>query len=77
MWNNDDEIVVMEVTIKPPYRPDSIKSHPENQALDQIRKIVEIFVRNQEVSAERHKWESGEKWIDVGRVIQAEPNTSR
>ena len=39
MWNGD-KIVVMGVTIEPPYRPESIKSREDNKALNHIRKIV-------------------------------------
>ena len=43
MWNGD-KIVVMGVTIEPPYRPDSIKSSADNnKAKDHIRKIVSSF----------------------------------
>ena len=41
MWNGD-KIVVMGVTIEPPYRPESIKSREDNKALNHIRKIVSI-----------------------------------
>ena len=43
MWNGD-KIVVMGVTIEPPYRPDSIKSRGDNaKAYEHIRKIVSIY----------------------------------
>ena len=42
MWNGD-KIVVMGVTIEPPYRPESIKSREDNKALNHIRKIVSIY----------------------------------
>ena len=42
MWNGD-KIVVMGVTIEPPYQPESIKSREDNKALNHIRKIVSIY----------------------------------
>merc|ERR1719412_2989220 len=50
MWNGD-KIVVMGVTIEPPYRPESIKSSADNnKAKDHIRKIVEKHIRDQEAA---------------------------
>ena len=43
MWNGD-KIVVMGVTIEPPYRPESIKAREDNgKAREHIRKIVSIY----------------------------------
>ena len=39
MWNGE-KIRVMGVDIEPPYRPENIKSSPDNKALNHIRKIV-------------------------------------
>ena len=41
MWNGE-KIRVMGVDIEPPYRPENIKSSPDNKALNHIRKIVSI-----------------------------------
>jgi len=49
MWNGD-KIVVMGVTIEPPYRPESIKSREDNKALNHIRKIVEKHIRDLEAT---------------------------
>ena len=42
MWNGE-KIRVMGVDIEPPYRPENIKSSPDNKALNHIRKIVSNF----------------------------------
>jgi len=49
MWNGE-KIRVMGVDIEPPYRPENIKSSPDNKALNHIRKIVEKHYRDLEAA---------------------------
>jgi Tfp pilus assembly protein PilE len=50
-WNGENIVVMRDVTIAPPYRPDTIRGNQESQALLYVRKIVEKHISDQEAAA--------------------------
>jgi len=49
-WNGDKIVVMRDVTIDPPYRPDTIRGKEDSKALKYIRQIVEKHMSDQEAS---------------------------
>jgi len=49
-WNGDKIVVLREVTIDPPYRPENIRGKEDNKALKYVRQIVEKHISDQEAA---------------------------
>lgn len=52
-WNGDSIVVMREVTISPPYKPDDVKGTrgEDSKALRHVRKIVEKYISDQQLVA--------------------------
>lgn len=48
-WNGEDIIVMKNVKITPPYKPENVRGNMDSKALIHVRKIVEKHVKDREV----------------------------
>ena len=43
VWNGENIVVMKEVTVTPPYRPENVKGKSDSKALNHVRKIVSAY----------------------------------
>lgn len=49
-WNGPNIVVMNQVTISPPYRPENCKGKNDSHALTHVRKIVEKHIKDQQMA---------------------------
>lgn len=49
-WHGQDIVILKEVTIKPPYKPEDIKGNVQSKAYSHIRKIVEKHLKDTQIN---------------------------
>ena len=42
VWNGENIVVMKEVTVTPPYRPENVKGKTDSKALNHVKKIVRL-----------------------------------
>lgn len=47
VWNGENIVVMKEVTVTPPYRPENVKGKSDSKALNHVRKIIEKHINDQ------------------------------
>jgi len=82
-WNGEKIVVLREVTIDPPYRPENIRCKEDNKALNHVRKIVEKHISDQEAakggspSTATSSMSSSATSVDCASVVTAASTTSK
>lgn len=63
-WNGETILVLKEVNILPPYRPEDVKGISDSQALKHVRKVVEKHIQDQQQLVEHQPSPSPHRTAD-------------